>query len=358
VAKPNVVGIEFEQLETRSLLNGTAYSAALLVPAFASGMEPGGTDARLERGGAVAPPDRIGGPQAYGGARSVQEGFGAPRGPYFEYSPFASTSFIPNADETVIYVSATDVAPPAVVDARPPREFPYYSAGSGGYSSLPPEVAAQIVAKHTSTSATSAEGDSPTPKTNPLIVPTPQAGKGDTTAPLLPRDTGVALISKANSNLPIPGKDDRLTSSPIDTIRSTAAEKPPLSLQGYVSEPRSAAAPTPEALALALQRASLAGTVNEAAAYLSSAEEPACPLLTSIVPFDFAALEVSIKDFFNQINQAGLKLSENHVNLLFSSGMVAVAATLALEISRRKTTALAQAPALDHAGSIPYSDYL
>jgi hypothetical protein len=92
--------------------------------------------------------------------------------------------------------------------------------------------------------------------------------------------------------------------------------------------------------------------------FLAATLVPPAALLTNVLPVDVASLESSIKDFFDQIDHAGLKLSESQLGLLFSSGTLAVAAMLALEIARRQVQRH-PAPALTprREGSIPYSDY-
>jgi hypothetical protein len=81
-------------------------------------------------------------------------------------------------------------------------------------------------------------------------------------------------------------------------------------------------------------------------------------VLTNILPANFSGLESAIKDFFEEIDQVGLQLSESQVSLLFSTSVMAAAAALALEVARRKLQPRAVTPALGRAGSIPYSDYL
>jgi hypothetical protein len=79
--------------------------------------------------------------------------------------------------------------------------------------------------------------------------------------------------------------------------------------------------------------------------------------LSEVLPVDFAALESSIKDFFDQIDQLGLTLTESQVDALFTTGMVAVAAAVAAEISRRSFQPSA-APVLALGRCrLPYSDY-
>jgi len=84
-------------------------------------------------------------------------------------------------------------------------------------------------------------------------------------------------------------------------------------------------------------------------------------LLAGILPVDFSVdfsgLESSVKNFFDQIDQLGLTLTESQVNVLFSSGIVAAAATVAVEITRRQLQPSVQ-PALARGhGRLPYSDY-
>jgi hypothetical protein len=87
-------------------------------------------------------------------------------------------------------------------------------------------------------------------------------------------------------------------------------------------------------------------------------ELPASPgLLATVLPVDFSGLEASVKDFFDQIEQLGLTMTASQADLLFSTGMVAVAAAVAAEITRRRLQVPA-APALPRGhGSLPYSDY-
>jgi len=81
-------------------------------------------------------------------------------------------------------------------------------------------------------------------------------------------------------------------------------------------------------------------------------------LLAGILPVDFSGLESSVRDFFEQIDQLGLTLTESQVNVLFSSGIVVVAAAVAVEITRRQLQPSAP-PALAARGHgrLPYSDY-
>jgi hypothetical protein len=83
---------------------------------------------------------------------------------------------------------------------------------------------------------------------------------------------------------------------------------------------------------------------------------PQAMLLTNIFSLDASTLGSSIKDFFDQIDQLGLRLSDEQVDLLYSVGMTAAAAVAAFELARRQVRrrTLSQAPRL---GAIPYSDY-
>jgi hypothetical protein len=81
-------------------------------------------------------------------------------------------------------------------------------------------------------------------------------------------------------------------------------------------------------------------------------------LLSDVLPVDFSTLESSIKEFFDQIDQLGLTLTEGQIDLLFTSGIVAVGAAVALEFSRRQLQP-SGLPALPPGhGRLPYSDYL
>jgi hypothetical protein len=342
VAKPNVAGIEIEQLETRCLLNGAGYAAALLGPAHASGFDPA-AQARL-KGSEVAGFNRVDIHPVHVGAPGRPDGPGGPRGPSGEGHVHPPAPFLTFADETI----AVSYLPAAASNQ-----------GSDMAPVLLPEYTAQYFPKRTPAAATTVEGEPPSSKTNAPTIPLSQAGKGDNTNSASVRDANAVIVPKGTPNFPVLAKEDRVVTGPLDSVRSAAADKAQFSLQGYVIEPRAAAASTSEARAQALQQFLAAGTADMSDAFLGSGEETAsaCPLLTGVLPFDFASLEVSIQDFFSQINQAGIKLSESLANLLFSSGVLAVAATLAVEISRRKTAALAQVPALDYVSAIPYSDY-
>ncbi len=77
-------------------------------------------------------------------------------------------------------------------------------------------------------------------------------------------------------------------------------------------------------------------------------------LAVNMVNLDSTALCSSIKDFFEQIEQLGITLSENQIDFLYSTGIVVAATGLALEIVRRKVRP--PTPALVYGRSpIPYS---
>jgi hypothetical protein len=59
-------------------------------------------------------------------------------------------------------------------------------------------------------------------------------------------------------------------------------------------------------------------------------------LLSTVLPIDVAAMQSSVKDFFDQIDKLGVRLSEGQIDLLYSTGLMTAATVLALEIVRRQ----------------------
>jgi hypothetical protein len=88
-----------------------------------------------------------------------------------------------------------------------------------------------------------------------------------------------------------------------------------------------------------------------------SATTPPTVLWTNVFPVDMTALDNTVKDFFEHIDQFGVKLSANQVELLFSSSLALVAAGAAAELIRRKSQARVPALVLRREGTIPYSSY-
>jgi hypothetical protein len=124
-------------------------------------------------------------------------------------------------------------------------------------------------------------------------------------------------------------------------------ECPPAALPAFPALP-----PGPET-----RRVTLAPLEPLAPSVFESALASSSGLLTNVLPIDFSSLESSIKSFFDQIDHMGVQLSRGQANLLFSSGIMAIAAALALQLARRKMQPPVEAVALQREGSIPYSDY-
>ena len=189
------------------------------------------------------------------------------------------------------------------------------------------------------------------------VTPTVQAVKDQTNNLGQLRDLNVISLSQANV------KGDRLAPNPLIPINTLALASPGPAMPGTPV----AAQPSQELRAWAavvLSPVSHKGSETPVTAagpvvFPSDfdAVQPSASLLTDILPFDFSSLDLSIRDFFSKIDQLGLKLSENHMDLLFSTGIMAVAASLALEMARRKIQTPVPALNLQRAGSIPYSDY-
>jgi hypothetical protein len=99
------------------------------------------------------------------------------------------------------------------------------------------------------------------------------------------------------------------------------------------------------------------GVAAESLATLSSDHEiQAGPvLLGTILPVDFSGLEASVRDFFEQLDQLGLTLTAGQVDVLFSAGVVSVAAAVALEIARRQRQPVVQPVLVRGRGRLPYS---
>lgn len=74
---------------------------------------------------------------------------------------------------------------------------------------------------------------------------------------------------------------------------------------------------------------------------------------TNIFPLDSSTLQLSIKDFFDQMDQLGKYLSESQIDSLYSIGILATAAMVAVEITRRQFRPAVLAPAASRR-IIPY----
>ncbi len=80
-------------------------------------------------------------------------------------------------------------------------------------------------------------------------------------------------------------------------------------------------------------------------------------LVTNALNVDLSSLEGSVRDFFDQVERMGRQLSETQVNMLFSSSVVVAAASVTLELVRRRMRPVAPIVSLQHTGTIPYSDF-
>jgi hypothetical protein len=79
-------------------------------------------------------------------------------------------------------------------------------------------------------------------------------------------------------------------------------------------------------------------------------------VLTNILPADFSGLDHAVNDFFRQVDKLGVKLTSQHMSLLYATGLMAGAATAALEIGRRRMKTPVPVVALQRPDSLPYSD--
>ncbi len=388
MAKPNIVGLGFKALETRRLLNAAPYAVLAPDSAPTSGMNSGAL-VRIENDGRLAPTR----PAETAHAAFEHEHAPAfmPASSYCGPRPLGSFSRMDTATVTD-FVKPSVLAPPVAADYVPlsVHEIELKLAQRLDASSqldqadivapvvvhfslsretaseavvyaeqIPPtEVAAPAAAKHAAVSTSDA--DSAGLKANPLAITQPPAGKSDFAAAALVRDGNPVAPQKGVINPQPIVKDDRLIPVVVENPRGAAYQGPQANAQERAGQIQRETAPLAGMRVSPLKRAELALPLDLMAAWTGADQEalPLFPMVTSVMPFDIASLETSIKDFFDQVNQAGLKLSAGHVNFLFSAGVVAVAAALAFELSRRKSSTPAQAPALELASTIPYSDYL
>jgi hypothetical protein len=329
MAKPKTRGCAFELLETRYLLNGASIPAALLVDGSANG-----------NFSAMPPADAVNYGQAViCGPAPATDG---------------STNSAPGLNGRDPDMTPRAQIPPSIgqsVKQSQPGIFVYQQIIFQPASSNPApknqladeeEVFIQFIQNYS--------GNALTP-----------AGRDQSNAPGPLHDQNAAAVAK------VLGKVDRLpiTTDPISGVargfNGQLQQGSQVALQqnsvphvqdkdGVAGAParRDVLETRPTAIGPVEQLSSLA--IEET---FSSSSVP----LTNILPFDFSALELSIKDFFDQIDQCGVKLSVSQVDLLFSSGIMAVAAAIALEIGRRKIHAANPALPLQREGSIPYSDY-
>ena len=383
MAKPNIVGLGLEALETRCLLNAALHNVIPLNPALMSGMNP---DAEVHIGndGRLAPVESFIAPHAgispgLEPTLPLHDGFrGPPHSPLIGTRGDNSTGPSAFVNEYLSYVTYVFAPPPVgligFADMKPAIRFDAFSrvdqtevvahvslprkTTSAAEQGAPAEIPIYPSAKRAP--AAGSDADLANSKTSVPAITQPMAGKSDTAGIGLVRDASGLIVQKGVPSLqPIP-KDDRLTAVPSDNVHEAAAERTQANPPTSVGQNQRNAAPLANVRVSAPERAEFAPTVDLLASLAGADHEAVLPspLVTSVLPFDIASLESSIKDFFDQVNQAGFKLSAGHVNLLFSSTVVALAATLAVEVSRRKTSQPAQAPALELASTIPYSDYL
>lgn len=388
--KLNTLRDGFEPLEPRCLLNGAGASSLAFGPALVGNANPG-ADPRIV-------PTDIGGYYGAGVAAAPASGFGGVPGNGAglreatawsnESVPPAQVAFM-NTDATAgifraaaaiasSHAEANPVTPATGGELYPLGEGEQTALAvdyvlslheaAGNYSEMSgamvgpeamPEMMVPALYKRAPTAPATVAEDITAPKATAVPISQPQMGKGDGLVTGLLRDPVTALASKTPATPIVMGKEERLPGSLTDIPRANFGDRVQIGLSEFTVERRVDAAPTFPMNPHLLGRVSLGGTADGAVSFAPSDEnaEAPCPLLTSVLPIDFASLEASIKEFFSQIDAAGLKLSGQHVNYLFSTGILAVAATLAVEVSRRQTGALAQAPALDCTTSIPYSDY-
>lgn len=161
---------------------------------------------------------------------------------------------------------------------------------------------------------------------------------------------------------PAAGKDEHLVPTLPPQSSAVLTQIGPAPQAGYVAAPQApvnaadAAPLSPEAFEpvplVAVTVPPLAPVVAE------PTFAPAAGVLSSMLPLDLSALESSVKAFFDKLDTLGFKLSATQVDLLFSSGIIAVAATIAAEITRRKVRAPVPALTPRRPGSIPYSDFM
>lgn len=82
-------------------------------------------------------------------------------------------------------------------------------------------------------------------------------------------------------------------------------------------------------------------------------------LFANVLPFDMQALDSGVKQFFETIEDLGIGLTVDTADRFFSSGLLAVAAVMAIEIARRQmhahaTTLRADAPAYKKSRLLPW----
>jgi hypothetical protein len=372
VAKPNPLGLRFDLLEGRCLLNATVFALSPL------GQVPPDTIGKMaERTSIVSPESRF----PYGiEAAPAREPF-----VFHSQAPVYSQDL--SSPQTTLLITGGELAPriiPGVLEESIPPQvtiflFTDHSAEPPRYvppvveESVPPLVTANVVAGHYGQQTqqvqqiSSVEADSSGERSHLSLAQASQ-GKVSMSFGPLHEQSAVAFLSATGQTS---AKMDHvaspaLVSSPAGQLSGTAM---PFIGQGTQGAPlgnptgqdrqthdkavEAAVATSPAELETRLS------SVRETFAFseLEPGSWSSATLVTNILPFDFSSLETSVRDFFDQLDQFGLKLSENHVSLLFSSGIAAAAATLALEFARRKIQAL-HMPTLERADLIPYSDYL
>jgi hypothetical protein len=372
VAKPNPLGLGFDLLESRCLLNATVFSPYPLGHA-----SPDAMGKMAEHTSIASPESRF----PYGiEAAPAREAF-----VFHTAAPVYSQGLA--SPQTTLLITGGDLAPkiiPGVAEGSIPPQFTIFlftdhSAEPPRYvpraveESVPPQVTANVVAEHygqqtqQAQQTSSVEADSSGERSHLSLAQAP-AGKVSISSGPLHEQSAAAL---QNATGQTSGKTDHvaspaLVSSPAGQLSGKAMafigqgtqvtpggnqngqDRPP---HDKSSDAAGAVSPAELETRLLTLREMLASSELEPGFWSSAT------LVTNILPFDFSSLETSVHDFFDQLDQFGLKLSENHVSLLFSSGIVAAAATLALEFARRRIQALPM-PTLERADLIPYSDYL
>jgi hypothetical protein len=233
-----------------------------------------------------------------------------------------------------------------------------------------PQLSALVLARHSSPQTVAVEEDTSPQRLNVASVLPPPPGKDQSSIAGSVRDQSAVVVPNAAAISGAAAREDRLAVAPLAQTQpgNGAGSAPaPAAQLVYDSSERSsgqegsaAAMPANQArLDRPEPRLSSGGLIETLSpSVFESALTASAALVTNVLPVDFASLESSIKSFFDDIDRLGVKLSESHVNLLFSSGMMAVAATLALEIARRRMQPSVPAVTLQREGSIPYSDYL
>jgi hypothetical protein len=358
VAKPKSAGLSFELLENRCLLNGAFWSGA-----------PAGDWARDQEFLLSAPLDLVqhGGAIFRGADFAVDAGYamierfdGQVMRPIFVRT--TGVPFLASLTETVVYsapatsvmiidISVTAAAGPAFVfqqaDALEFLHQRFYLSNV----SQPPAGSALPLSEKELDGAIGAGRElaavpPPTVTPNQTAVPVSQPSVKDdhAAAPLAPAPKGQSLQIVA----PLLVSPPAAIQPSVDFIDRQNPDRDWMTAAATPARPNTVEA-SPSLASSYLGRESY---------YLDSALPPPAPLLTNILPVDVASLESSIRDFFEQIDHAGVKLSQSQMSVLFSASSVAVAAMLALEIARRNVLQAA-VPALTPRceGSVPYSDY-